>query len=46
MAPYKLILNDKAVAAVLTHIRNSWGNQAAAVSEFDVTGIRDATAAR
>lgn len=43
MAPYKLTLDDKAVAAVLTHIRQTWGNQAAAVSEFDVTRIRDAT---
>ena len=43
MPPYKLVLDDKAVAAVLTHIRNAWGNQAAAVSEFDVTRIRDAT---
>lgn len=43
MPPYKLVLDDKAVAAVLTHIRTTWGNQAAAVSEFDVTRIRDAT---
>ena len=40
MPPYKLLLDDKAVAAVLTHVRSSWGNQAGAVREFDVRRYR------
>ncbi len=40
MPPYQLVLDDKAVAAVLTHIRSSWGNQGAAVSELDVSRYR------
>lgn len=40
MPPYKLVLDDKSVAAVLTHVRSSWGNQAAAVREFDVSRYR------
>ena len=40
MPPYVMLLNDADVAAVLTHIRTSWGNQAAPVSEFDVTKQR------
>ena len=40
MPPYQLVLNDKAVAAVLTHVRSSWGNQAAAVSELEVSRYR------
>ncbi len=42
MPPYKLELNDRAVAAVLTHIRSAWGNQGAAVNELEVTRHRDA----
>jgi mono/diheme cytochrome c family protein len=33
-------LSDQEVADVSTYIRNSWGNQAAAVSVFDVRGAR------
>jgi mono/diheme cytochrome c family protein len=40
MPPYKLVLDDRSVAAVLTHIRSSWGNRAGAVSEFDVGRYR------
>jgi hypothetical protein len=29
-------LSDTDVAAVLTHVRTSWGNQAAPVSELEV----------
>ncbi|MGZ5847852.1 MAG: c-type cytochrome [Ramlibacter sp.] len=36
MPPYVMLLDDADVAAVLTHIRTSWGNQAAPVTEFDV----------
>ncbi len=40
MPPYVLLLSDADVAAVLTHLRTSWGNQAPAVSEFDVSRQR------
>lgn len=41
MPPYKLLLDDREVAAVLTHIRGSWGNRGQAVTEFEVTRLRD-----
>lgn len=41
MPPYILQLNDKDTAAVLTHIRQSWGNQAPEVTELDVNRARD-----
>ena len=40
MPPYLLTLSDADIAAVLTHVRRSWGNQAAAVSELDVLNLR------
>ncbi|MEO8546216.1 MAG: cytochrome c [Burkholderiaceae bacterium] len=40
MPPYKLLLDDRSVAAVLTHVRSSWGNRAGAVSDFDVNRYR------
>ena len=41
MPPYVLQLNDKDTAAVLTHIRQSWGNQAPEVTELEVNRARD-----
>ena len=40
MPPYLLTLSDADIAAVLTHVRRSWGNQAPAVSELDVLNLR------
>ena len=40
MPPFMLTLNEQEVAAVLTHIRTHWGNQASAVSELDVLRVR------
>ena len=40
MPPYVLTLADAEVAAVLTHIRTSWGNRAAPVSELEVSRQR------
>lgn len=40
MPPFVLLLNDSDVAAVLTHIRSAWGNQASAVSPLEVNRIR------
>jgi mono/diheme cytochrome c family protein len=36
MPPYATVLSDADVAAVISHIRRSWGNRASAVSEFTV----------
>ncbi|WP_342131546.1 cytochrome c [Hydrogenophaga sp. OTU3427] len=40
MPPYLLSLSDADIAAVLTHVRGSWGNQAGAVGELDVLQLR------
>ena len=40
MPPYKLVLDDSDVAAVLTHIRHTWGNRAAQVTELEVNRVR------
>ncbi|MBI2728055.1 MAG: cytochrome c [Polaromonas sp.] len=40
MPPFVLVMDDTDVAAVLTHIRNSWGNKAGAVSPLEVNRIR------
>lgn len=40
MPPFVLVLNDSEVAAVITHIRTSWGNQASQVTPLEVQRIR------
>ncbi|MEL6673470.1 MAG: cytochrome c [Bacteroidota bacterium] len=40
MAPHRDLLSDEEVAQVLTYIRNSFGNQASAISEAEVAAIR------
>ena len=40
MPPFLLQLGDADVAAVLTHVRSSWGNQGAPVSALQVQQIR------
>jgi len=40
MPPFVLVLGDSDIAAVLTHIRTAWGNQAAVVSPLDVNRVR------
>jgi mono/diheme cytochrome c family protein len=40
MPPYATVLGDADVAAVISHIRGSWGNHAPAVSEFMVSQQR------
>ena len=44
MPPYVLRLNDADVAAVLTHLRTSWGNRAPLVSELEVSRQRSSGA--
>ena len=40
MPPFVLKLSDADMAAVLSYIRNSWGNHADNVSEFDINKLR------
>ncbi len=40
MPPFVLVLNDADIAAVLTHIRTAWGNQAGGVAEIEVNRLR------
>jgi mono/diheme cytochrome c family protein len=40
MPPFRTLLTDAEIAAVTTYIRQSWGNQAGAVSELDVNRWR------
>ncbi len=42
MPPYQVVLSDAEIAAVLSHIRGSWGNRAGDVSEFEVMRYRAA----
>jgi mono/diheme cytochrome c family protein len=42
MPPYQFALNDVEMASVLSFIRNSWGNHALPVTEFDINKIRNA----
>jgi mono/diheme cytochrome c family protein/glucose/arabinose dehydrogenase len=44
MTPFGGMLNDEEIAAVLTYVRNSFGNQAPAVSPEKVKEVRAATA--
>lgn len=46
MNQFKDILGDKEIAAVLTYIRNSWGNKGGAVTPDEVKAIRAEDAAR
>jgi mono/diheme cytochrome c family protein len=40
MPPFLLQLNDGELAAVLTYVRSAWGNQASALTEFDINALR------
>lgn len=46
MPPQGAMLNDEQVAAILTHVRSSWGNSAPAVDAARVKAVRAATADR
>lgn len=43
MTAFKAVLNDKEIAAVLTYVRNTWGNKAPVVSPEKVKAVREAT---
>jgi mono/diheme cytochrome c family protein len=40
MPPFQMVLSDNEVAAVITHIRGAWGNQAGEITELDVARLR------
>lgn len=40
MTPFEHILKDDELAAVLTFVRNSWGNKASAIMPEDVAKVR------
>jgi mono/diheme cytochrome c family protein/glucose/arabinose dehydrogenase/type 1 glutamine amidotransferase/lysophospholipase L1-like esterase len=46
MTPFGGILNDADIAAVLTFVRNSFGNKASVVKPADVARVRAATASK
>jgi mono/diheme cytochrome c family protein len=46
MPPQGAVLNDDQVAAILSYVRSSWGNKAAAVEASRVKSVRAATASR
>ena len=46
MPPWKDVLKDDEIAAVMTYIRGAWGNKAAPVTAATVSGVRAAHAAR
>jgi mono/diheme cytochrome c family protein len=46
MLPWRDALNDQDVAAVLTYVRNSWGNKAPSLKPEDVHPIREETKSR
>ena len=43
MTPFGAMLNDDEIAAVLTYVRKSFGNNASAVSPAKVKQVREAT---
>lgn len=43
MTAFKALLNDEETAAVLTYVRNSWGNKGSVVTPETVKAVRDAT---
>lgn len=46
MPPWKSFLNDEQMAALLTYIRSSWGNEAPEVTVAEVAKVRAATEER
>ena len=43
MPPFGQLLNDNDIAALVTYIRNSWGNEAGGVTPLEVKRARDAS---
>src|SRR5271165_4850833 len=43
MTPFRFLLDDEELAAVLTYVRNSWSNKASPVLPTTVSEVRQAT---
>jgi hypothetical protein len=43
MAPWGKVLKDEQIAAILTYVRNEWGNQAPPITKDFVSQIREQT---
>jgi mono/diheme cytochrome c family protein len=41
MPPFAIVLNDADIGAVITYVRNAWGNAAPAVGAFEVNKYRE-----
>ncbi len=46
MTPFRNLLTDEEMAAVLTYVRNAFGNDASVVTPDEVAAVREATAGR
>jgi mono/diheme cytochrome c family protein len=46
MTPYGGLMNDKEIAAVLTYVRNAFGNKASVIRPEKVKAIRAAIASK
>ena len=46
MTPFGGLLKDEEIAAVLTYVRNTWGNQASSIKPETVKRVRAATKAK
>lgn len=46
MTPFRGMLNDEEVAAILTYVRNSFGNEASAISPETVQKVREETSGK
>ncbi len=46
MTPFRGLLNDREVAAVLTYVRNAFGNRASSISPGQVREVREASGSR
>lgn len=46
MQPWASVFTDEQIAAILTHVRTSWGNKGGEVKPEDVARVREATKGR
>ena len=46
MTPFGGLMNDREIAAVLTYVRNSFGNKASAVDQVKVKAVRASIATK
>ncbi|MCX7929210.1 MAG: cytochrome c [Chlorobi bacterium] len=46
MQPWHSVFSDEEIAAILNHVRTSWGNSASEIKPEDVARVREATKSR